>query len=159
MPFQEVFMDLLYIENNYYLTLVDAFSKIGQAIHIPNRNTPEVVNALIQYFSMYGKPTKISSDSGAEFKNDLIMELLALYKIEQHIGTPNNPSSMAIVERFHSTIIEVYRLAKNDHNQLPATAVMTYAIMAYNNSIHSATDHTPFEVAFGHRRRECIRDR
>lgn len=149
-PFQEVFMDLLYIEGKYYLTLVDAFSKLGQAIHIPNRSTPEVVQALIKYFSMYGKPTKINSDSGTEFKNELITELLQLYKIEQHLGTPNSPSSMAIVERFHSTIIEVYRLAKNDHKNLETTSVMSYAIMAYNNSIHCATNCTPFEVAFGH---------
>ncbi|KAI5641614.1 integrase core domain-containing protein [Phthorimaea operculella] len=150
MPFQEIFMDLLFIENNHYLTLVDAFSKFAQAIYIPNRSTPEIVKALIKYFSLYGKPGKINSDPGAEFKNELVAELLMMYKIDQHIGTPSHPNSMAIVERFHSTIIEVYRLAANEHNQLDAVSVMTYVIMAYNNSIHSATDCTPFEVVFGH---------
>lgn len=148
-PFQEAFMDLLFIEGKYYLTIVDAFSKLGQAINIPNRSTPEVVRALIRYFSMYGLPQKISSDSGTEFNNELIKELLNLYKIQLHISTPNNPNSMAIVERFHSTIIEIYRLAKYDKNDLDACSVMTYAIMAYNNSIHSATDFTPFEIVFG----------
>lgn len=57
-PFQEVFIDLLYIENKYYLTLVDAFSKLGQALEIPNISTPEVVRALIKYFSVYGLPQK-----------------------------------------------------------------------------------------------------
>lgn len=149
-PFQEVFIDLLYIESKYYLTLVDAFSKLGQAFEIPNRSTPEVVRALIKYFSIYGLPQKINSDSGAEFNNELIRELLNLYKINLHIGTPNNPNSMAIVERFHSTIIEIYRLAKYDKKDLDACSVMTYAIMAYNNTIHSTTNFTPFEVALGH---------
>lgn len=107
---------------------------------------------------MYGKPSKINSDPGSEFKNDLVAELLQLYKIKQHIGTPNSPSSMAIVERFHSTIIEIYRLAKNEHKNQDATSVMTYAIMAYNNSIHSATGYTPFEVAFGHTDLESVFD-
>lgn len=148
-PFQEVFMDLLYIDSKYYLTIVDAFSKLGQAISIPNRSTPEVVQALIKYFSMYGLARKINCDSGTEFNNELIKELLKLYKIELHIGTPNSPSSMAVVERFHSTIIEIYRLAKYEKSDMDAASVMTYAIMAYNNSIHSATNFTPFEIVFG----------
>lgn len=149
-PFEEVFMDLLYIENNYYLTIVDAFSKLGQAFYIPNRSTPEVVQALIKYFSIYGLPKKINSDPGTEFNNKLVQELLNLYKIEVHVGTPNSPTSMALVERFHSTIIEIYRLAKYDKKELDAASVMTYSIMAYNNTIHSATNFTPFEIAFGH---------
>lgn len=149
-PLQEVFIDLLYIERNQYLTVVDSFSKLGQAIHIPNKSTPEVVRALIKYFSMYGVPKRISSDSGTEFNNELIKEMLNLYKIEQHIGTPNNPNSTAIVERFHSTIIEIYRLAKYEQSNWDAASVMTYAILGYNNSIHSATNFTPFEVVFGH---------
>lgn len=64
LPFQETFMDLSFIEGKYYLTIVDAFSKLGQAINIPNRSTPEVVKALIQYFSMYGLPRKTNCDSG-----------------------------------------------------------------------------------------------
>lgn len=149
-PFQELFIDLLFIESKYYLTTVDAFSKLGQAIFIPNRSTPEVVRALIKYFSMYGIPRKINCDSGAEFNNELMKELLNLYKIELHVGTPNNPNSMAIVERFHSTIIEIYRLAKYEKSDQDAASVMTYAIMAYNNTIHSATSFTPFEMVFGH---------
>lgn len=149
-PFQEVFIDLFSIDGITYLTLVDSFSKLGQAIQIPNKSTPEVVRALIKYFSYYGIPKRISSDPGSEFNNELMKELMKLYKIDLHIGTPNNPNSMGIVERFHSTIIEIYRLAKYEKRCTDAASVMTYAIMAYNHTIHSATDLTPFEVTFGH---------
>lgn len=77
-------------------------------------------------------------------------ETLALYKIELHIGTPNNPNSMGLIERFHSSIIEIYRIAKYEHKFTDAATVMTYAIMGYNNTIHSVTDLTPFEALFGH---------
>lgn len=149
-PFQEIFMDIFSIESKHYLTLVDAFSKLGQAIEVPSRSTPEVVRALLKYFSFYGIPRKISCDPGTEFNNDLIRELTDLHKIKLHVGTPNNPNSMGTVERFHSTIIEIYRIAKYERSYTDAASVMTYAIMAYNNSIHSATDLTPFEVVFGH---------
>lgn len=149
-PFEELFIDLFSIEGKIYLTIIDAFSKLGQAIEISNRSTPEVVKALIKYFSYYGTPNKISSDPGSEFNNSLLKELLAFYKIELHIGTPNNPNSMGIIERFHSTLIEIYRLAKYEQKPSDASSVMTYAIIAYNNSIHSVTNLTPFEVVFGH---------
>lgn len=149
-PFEEIFIDLFSIEGKLYLTLVDAFSKLGQAILIENRSTPEVVRALITYFSFYGTPNKISCDPGSEFNNALMKETLDFYKIILHIGTPNNPNSMGIVERFHSTIIEIYRLAKHEQNNLDACSLMTYAITTYNNTIHSVTNLTPFEVVFGH---------
>lgn len=149
-PFQELFMDIFSIDSKSYLTIVDAFSKLAQAIEIPSRSTPEVVRALLKYFSFYGIPRKISCDPGTEFNNDLLRELTQLHKITLHITTPNNPNSVGIVERFHSTIIEIYRLAKYERKYTDAANIMTYAIMAYNNTIHSATDLTPFEVVFGH---------
>lgn len=149
-PFEELFIDLFMIEGKSFLTIIDAFSKIGQAIEIPNKSTPEVVRAIIKYFSFYGIPSKISSDAGSEFNNALLKETLQFYKIDLHISTPHNPNSMGLIERFHSTILEIYRLAKYEHKITDAASVMTYAIMSYNQTIHSTTGLTPFEVAFGH---------
>lgn len=149
-PFEELFIDLFQIEGKSFLTIIDAFSKLGQALEIPNKSAPEVVRALIKYFSFYGTPKRISSDSGTEFNNALIKDLLDFYKIELHLGTPNNPNSMGLIERFHSTILEIYRLAKYERKLTDAASVMTFAIMAYNQSIHSVTGLTPFEVVYGH---------
>lgn len=149
-PFQEIFIDVFSIEGKLYLTSVDAFSKLGQAIEIPNKSTPEIVRALIKYFGCYSIPKRITCDSGTEFNNELLRETLTLYKIQLHISTPGNPNSLGIVERFHSTIIEIYRLAKYEKKCTDAASVMQYAIMAYNNTIHTTTGLTPFEVVFGH---------
>lgn len=68
-PFQEIFIDVFSIDGKSYLTIVDAFSKLGQAIEINNKTTPEIIRALLKYFSMYGVPHKISADSGSKFNN------------------------------------------------------------------------------------------
>lgn len=149
-PFQELFIDLFTIEGITYLTLIDSFSKLAQCMEISNKSTPEVVRALMRYFSFYGIPKKISSDAGTEFNNELLKEFLSLHNIELHIGTPNNPNSMGLIERFHSTITEIYRLAKYERKCTDAASVMTYSVMAYNNTIHTVTGLTPFEVVFGH---------
>lgn len=57
---------------------------------------------------------------------------------------------MGLIERFHSTIIEIYRLAKYEKRCTDAASTMTYSVMAYNHAIHSVTELTPFEVVFGH---------
>ena len=68
-----------------------------------------------------------------------------------HYITVNNPQSNGAIERFHSTIIEHLRVIrekmkiKNDIlNQMP------YAILGYNNSIHSVTKQKPIDVINGH---------
>lgn len=149
-PFQELFIDTFSIEGKHYLTIVDAFSKLGQAFEISTKSTPEAIRALIKYFSLYGTPCRISSDPGTEFNNTLMKEMMSFYKIDLHIGTPHNPNSMGIVERFHSTLIEIYRIAKYEQKITDAASVMAYAIMSYNHSIHTTTGLTPFEVVFGH---------
>lgn len=149
-PFAEIFIDVFSIEGCYFLTVIDSFSKLGQAFEISNRSTPEVIRALIKFFSFYGVPNRISADSGTEFNNTLLKETLEFYKIELHITTPHNPNSMGLIEKFHSTILEIYRIAKYDRKITDAANVMTYAIMSYNQTIHSTTGLTPFEVVFGH---------
>lgn len=149
-PFQELFIDTFSIDGKQYLTIVDAFSKLGQAFEISSKSAPEIVRALVKFFSVYGVPGRISADPGAEFNNTLLKEMLIFYKIELHIGTAHNPNSMGIVERFHSTILEIYRIAKYEQKVTDAASIMTYAIMAYNHTIHSTTGLTPFEVVFGH---------
>lgn len=57
---------------------------------------------------------------------------------------------MGLVERFHSTLLEIYRLAKYERKFTDALSVMTYAIMSYNHTIHPTTGLTPFEVVSGH---------
>lgn len=149
-PFEEIFIDLFSIEGKGYLTVIDAFSKLGQSFSIDNRSTPEIVKALMKYFSYYGTPLKINCDPGSEFNNALLKDFLILHKVDLHIGTPNNPNSMGLIERFHSTLIEIYRLAKYEKKFTDVADTMTYALIAYNNSIHSTTGFTPFEVVFGH---------
>jgi hypothetical protein len=148
-PFERIHIDVFTIQSQRFLTVVDAFSKIGQAIPIISKTAICVVEALLQYFSYYGTVENITADGGSEFDNETVKSLLELHKIHLHITTPRNPSSNGIVERFHSTIIEQIRLLKEQSSESIVT-IMKYAIIAYNNTIHIATDLTPVELLFGH---------
>lgn len=63
-------------------------------------------------------------------------------------STGNSP-----VERLHSTITETYRIIHQKYkaSELPLDhdEILSEVIMTYNNSIHSATKLTPFELFYG----------
>ncbi|ERL95776.1 hypothetical protein D910_00290, partial [Dendroctonus ponderosae] len=103
----------------------------------------EICKNLLQYFSFYGLPERIISDNGTEFKN-------AISKIDIHFTTPFHHESNSLVERFHSTLIEHLRILRTRFKSGNIETLMQYALVAYNNSIHSSTHFTPFEITFGH---------
>ncbi|EFA12582.1 Retrovirus-related Pol polyprotein from transposon opus-like Protein [Tribolium castaneum] len=147
-PFQQLNIDLFTIEGKTFLTIIDAFTKLAQAYPIRSKNAIDISDTLIVYFSHYGIPEKITFDSGTEFQNDTVQKLLETHKIKIHF-TPRHPQSNGLIERFHSTITEHYRILKQNFND-PPDKTMIYAILGYNNSIHSVTNLTPLELLFGH---------
>lgn len=147
-PFEIIHVDTFKFDNQAYLTILDKFSKLGQAIQIKGTSAIEACNALTEFFSYYGLPTKIVMDNGSEFNNEAIKELLKSHKIQIHFTTPLHHESNSPVERFHSTLLEHLRLLKNKHKDDPY--LIKYAIIAYNSSIHSTTDFTPYELVLGH---------
>jgi len=148
-PFQKIHVDTFTIDGANFVTIVCAFSKLGQAIYVTSKNATEITNAFLQYFSFYGTPTEIVMDNGTEFHNDTVQQCLNLHHIKIHFTTPNNHESQGAIERLHSTLIEHIRLLKAKHKD-PIQVLMRYAIIAYNNSIHSATGFTPLELTLGH---------
>lgn len=148
-PFSIIHIDIFTFDNQNYLTLVDAFTKLAQAYPITGKTAIHVSKTLIKYFSCYGIPDRFILDNGGEFNNETVKEILALHKIKVHFTTPHHHDSNGIVERFHSSIIEHLRILLETHPN-DKENIMDYAIIAYNNSIHSTTKYTPFELTFGH---------
>ena len=53
------------------------------------------------------------------------------------------------VERFHSTIIELYRIQKNLTPSLPPRNIIHIVVEKYNKAIHSSSLKAPKEILFG----------
>lgn len=151
-PFEIIHIDSISLEKVKFLSIVDSFSKYAQMYKLNSSQGIEIVNNLIKYFTHHNIPNQIVSDNGTEFENSLLKELLQLHKIEIHFISTQHPESNGIVERFHSTIIEHIRLL-NNQNEYQNESIenkINYALLAYNNSIHSTTNLKPCEIVTGH---------
>lgn len=149
-PFQHLFMDLYSTGGATFLTIIDNFSKFAQAVPLTASSSVHIAEALLQVFSVLGLPLKITTDSDTKFDNDVIKEICASHDIHIHFTTPYNPNSNSPIERFHSTIAEIIRIQRMTNKDDPIQLIMKYAIIAYNNAIHSTTGYTPRELLFGH---------
>ncbi|GJQ65376.1 hypothetical protein Trydic_g7487 [Trypoxylus dichotomus] len=148
-PFEHIYIDSFKVSNQSFVTIIDSFSKFGQAYPITSLNAIETANKVIQYFSRFGIPMKITCDNGNEFRNKVFQDLCNLYEIELHYVTAYNSNSNSTIERFHSSILEAIRIVREEKANLNIQDLMNFAILSYNNSIHSDTEYTPFQIAKG----------
>lgn len=148
-PLLDIQVDIFTWEGLYWLTIVDTFSKLAMAHHLPNKTADAVWEGMFTWISCYGVPHKITSDGGREFKNARTTTECSDLGMQWHFNSPGNPPGRGAIERLHNTLGEHLRLFQL-HRGLGAHAAMPRAVLAYNNTIHSATGFTPVEVVFGH---------
>ena len=148
-PFAAIHIDTFHFEQRRILTILDVFSKYGQAYILQNGTALAVLNQLQHYFSHHGLPKKITHDQGGEFENSLIKEYCKASNIEYHATTPLNSSSNSPVERFNSTLLEKLRILKDKDKFTPRDQILTTVINNYNSSIHATTKRPPFNILYG----------
>src|ERR687898_2545068 len=54
----------------------------------------------------HGCPTKILSDRGSHFNNQLVTQLMDQFHIRHNLSTPYHPRTNGLVERFNRTLCE-----------------------------------------------------
>ena len=134
-------------KGTFYLSAIDKFSKFATLTQITSRNWITIKDALAMIFITMGHPRLIVCDHEKAMETESIKNFLDSHNISLHLGTPDNKSSNADVERLHNTINEHMRLIKNKpaHEKLFEDPVVE-SIYTYNNTIHSATGHRPIEL-------------
>lgn len=88
-------------------------------------------------------------DNGKEFQNLGVKNLLSLYDIEPYYTTPAHSQSQEMIERVHSTLIELLNSIQILNKTNKVDKNMTLAVIAYNNSLISNLKLTPMEISFG----------
>lgn len=148
-PLEIVHLDIFIKKPNRFLSFIDKFSRFAAIVPIKSRNINDVRRGLIKYFCIFGTPNLIITDNEPAFKSLEVRSLLRNLKIQIHFTPPNHSTSNGTVERFHSTLGEIYRCTKPTYPDLNDKELFKIACTLYNNTIHSATKAKPREIFYG----------
>ena len=117
--------------NRYALTGVCMLTGFTWCIPIKSKKATDVARAYIQHvYSILGS-TKIHTDNGTEFKNDIFREALQKLGMEKLIHSPPyRPQSNGRIEGFHRYLKAC--IAKHMRNGLEWDEITAMATAAYN---------------------------
>lgn len=148
-PLDIFHIDIFISQPNLFISAVDKLSRFGMMIPIKSRSISDVRKGLLKLFSTFGNPKLIVCDNEPALKSVEIRGLLESLGTEMYFTPSNHSEVNGIVERFHSTISEIFRCIKDKHRDLQQKEIFKIALTHYNSTIHSATDLKPIEIFFG----------
>lgn len=148
-PLDIVHTDIFIAQPNIFLSFVDKFSRFGSLIPIKSRAIPHVRKGLIKYFSLYGYPKLLVSDNEPAIKSIEVRGLLNELNIQQYFTPANHSETNGMVERFHSTLGEIFRCNKHKFENLCQKEKFLLACTMYNNAVHTSTKLKPREIFYG----------
>ena len=145
-PFEIAHIDIMFLEKLYFLTFIDRFSKFAQVKTIPSRAAVDLTPAIKEILLKYQTPQTLVMDGEKSFMTGDLVNFYNLYKITPYVTATGRSEMNGAVERFHSTILEIYRITKTEHPDKPVSELLQISVHKYNSTIHSATKHTPYEI-------------
>lgn len=136
-PLDGVHIDIFIDQPNIFLSAVDRFSRFGVLTSIKSRSINDIRNGMFKLFKNFPHPKLLVMDNEPSFKAVEIRSLLERLDIATYFTPVDRSEVNGIVERFHSTIAEIYRCNKNNFDRLTSKSMWTLATSLYNTTISS----------------------
>ena len=135
--------------NRYALTGVCMLTGFTWCIPIKSKKVTDIARAYIQHvYSILGGSTKILTDNGTEFKNEVFREALQKLGTEKLIHSPPyRPQSNGRIEGFHRYLKAC--IAKHMRNGLEWDQIMAMATAAYNYFPNMSAKESAFFLMYG----------
>ena len=135
--------------NRYALTGVCMLTGFTWCIPIKSKKATDVARAYMQHvYSILGDSTKILTDNGTEFKNEVFKEVLQKLGTEKLIHSPPyRPQSNRRIEGFHRYLKAC--IAKHMKNGLEWDQITAMATAAYNYFPNMSAKESAFFLMYG----------
>lgn len=148
-PLDILHVDIFISAPNFFLSAVDKLSRFAILIPVKSRSIPDIKRAVVTLLTTYGTPKMIVCDNELALKSVEIRGLFQRLNIEIY-NTPSDHSEVnGIVERFHSTLSEIFRCIRGKYPDLCEKEIYKIATTLYNTTTHSVTNLKPTELFFG----------
>ena len=126
-------MLISYQGNSYLLVIQDYLTKWPIAIPLQDPTAASVVRALTDTFSIYGIPSFLHSDQGANFESTILKQTCEAFGIHKSRTTAYHPQGDGLVERVNCSLLQMFRTYCNQSSDweqwLP---LLLYAYLSSN---------------------------
>jgi hypothetical protein len=160
---QQLHFDYMYIRPptestpngySYVFVLLDGFSKFVRLTPCANANATNAVQAIIEWFSLFGVSNQFISDQGTHFINDVMTLLQQRLLVQHHFTAAYAPWSNGQVERVNREIRELLStlITENRLQNEAWTELLPIVNFVLNNTPSKRLGgHSPVEVFTGHK--------
>lgn len=148
-PLDIIHVDVFISHPYLFLSIVDKLTRFGTLIPIKSRSIPDIRKAILKYFALYGTPQLMVSDNEPAIKSIEIRGMLADLNVQQYFTPVDRSETNGIVERFHSTIAEIFKSNKHKYTNITVKEMFLISCTLYNNSIQSSTKIKPRQAFYG----------
>ncbi|BHF85899.1 hypothetical protein SprV_1002907400 [Sparganum proliferum] len=132
---------------SYLLTCVDRFTRWPEAIPLPDIAAPTVVKAFLsRWVAIFGAPSTITTDRGAQFESHLFQSLLSFLGCTRIRTTAYHPAANGMVERFHRQLKASLRAAADPENW---TDHLPLVLLGIRSALKPDLDCSAAELVFG----------
>jgi hypothetical protein len=128
----------------YILTLIDVYSRYACARAMPNRKMETIIKNYNSIMEEMGPPYILQADN--EFNKKEFLDVLKKDDVKSNFFQANEVNHNAVVERFNYTLTNFLKKIRTLTKNKNWVSYLQKAIHNYNNSIHSTTKNTPYDV-------------
>jgi len=136
--------------NCWILVLTDHFTRLADALAIPDASAPTVARVLDQnVFCYFGLPEPLHSNQGAQFQSQLLSDLCRLWGVNKSQTTPYHPQGNGVVERNNRVLGDSLRSLFLGRGQEELDVVLPQVMRAYRSTPHTSAGETPNLLMLG----------
>lgn len=141
-------IDIFEIQGFKFISCIDKFSKFAKLFHIKNRSAIHLKSKLTKVLHYFTVPRMVVLDNEKGFLTPTILNFIRSLNIEIYFTPVQRSEVNGQIERFHSTLIEIYRCLSRETKNMGTKDMINLAVDRYNNTIHSVTRRKPSDVFF-----------
>jgi transposase InsO family protein len=144
--------------NKHIFVITDRFTRYAEAVAVTDTSARTSAEALVEYIMCrYGVFDVLLSDRGPAFTSELFSHMLKAFGIKHLRTTAFHPKSNGGVERFNKTLKRTLKLWVNQQHT-DWDVLLPFALFAYNTSVHTTLNETPFYLNYARQARSVSDD-
>jgi transposase InsO family protein len=132
-PWLKLGSDIFELNRQYYLIVVDYYSKFFEVVQLNNLSSRTIINHIKSMIARHGYPLEIVSDNGPQYSSKEFKEFADTYGFKHTTSSPNYPKSNGLAESTVKIVKSLLKKCKQDNTD-PHVALLNFRNSPKENS-------------------------